>query len=294
VTCDLCGSTKAIHLLDSPRLDGPLVRCARCGLVYVAGRAGDFTFAGGADAHRSSALADRVAALGIVDHAVEDAELVHRRAADRERIERLRRHAPAAGTLLDVGAATGALLDAASESFAAVEGVEPDPITSAQARAAGHRVRTGTLEDVRAPDGGFDAITMVHVLEHLDSPRRALERAHELLAPGGAILIETPTVDCVWFRVAPRRWRQLIPDHYYFFSRATLSAMLATAGLEPVEHANVGRRVTLRFAADRLRRGGVPLAGAVATGIARLGIGDRTVRLNPGDIMSVVAIRARE
>ena len=129
----------------------------------------------------------------------------------RERIERLRRHAPAAGTLLDVGAATGALLEAAGESFADVEGVEPDPITSEQARAAGHRVRTGTLEDVVAPNGGFDAITMVHTLEHLDSPRRALERARELLAPGGAILIETPTTDCLWFRVAPGRWRQLIP-----------------------------------------------------------------------------------
>ncbi|HEV3053366.1 MAG TPA: methyltransferase domain-containing protein [Solirubrobacteraceae bacterium] len=291
MVCDLCGSSDALHVLDSARLDGPLVRCRRCGLVYVGRRGGDFTFTGGADADRSSALADRVAALGIVDHAVEDAELRHRLAADRERIERLRRHAPATGTLLDVGAATGALLEAAGESFADVEGVEPDPITSEQARAAGHRVRTGTLEDVVAPNGGFDAITMVHTLEHLDSPRRALERARELLAPGGAILIETPTTDCLWFRVAPGRWRQLIPDHYYFFSRATLTALLASAGLEPIEHAKVGRRVTIRFAADRLRRAGVPLAGAVAAGVARIGIGDHTVRLNPGDIMSLVARR---
>ncbi len=132
---------------------------------------------------------------------------------------------------------------------------------------------------------------MVHVLEHLDSPRRALEQARELLAPGGAILIETPTVDCVWFRVAPRRWRQLIPDHYYFFSRATLTALLASAGLEPLEHIKVSRRVTVRFAADRLRRAGVPFAGAVTAGVERLGVGDLTVRLNPGDIMSMVARR---
>ncbi len=290
MTCDLCGSDDAVHLFDSPRLDGPLVRCRRCGLVYVGQRASDFTFAGGGDTGRSHALADRVAALGIVDHAVEDAEFPHRRDTDRKRIDRLRRYAPAGGALLDVGAATGALLDVATGTFAHVEGVEPDPLTSQQARAAGLRVRTGTLEDVSAPNGGFDAISMIHVIEHLDSPRRALERARELLAPGGAILIETPTIDCLWFRVAPRRWRQLIPDHYFFFSRATLTALLASTGLEPVEHAKVGRRVTLRFAADRLRRAGVPLAGAAASAtFARLGIGDRTVRLNPGDIMSVVA-----
>ena len=112
MTCDLCGSSDPIHLLDSPRLDGPLVRCRRCGLVYVGQRGGDFTFADGADADRSMALADRVAALGIVDHAVEDAEFPHRQDADRERVRRLRQYA-SGGTLLDVGAATGALLEVA-------------------------------------------------------------------------------------------------------------------------------------------------------------------------------------
>ncbi|HWE34287.1 MAG TPA: class I SAM-dependent methyltransferase [Solirubrobacteraceae bacterium] len=291
MTCDLCGAHEAVHLFDSPRLDGPLVRCRRCGLIYVGARAVDFTFAAGADADRSRSLADRVAALGIVDHAVEDAEFSHRRDANSERIERLLPHVPAGGSLLDVGAATGALLDAASASFAHVEGVEPDPITSEQARAAGLCVTTGTLDDVSAPNGGFDAITVVHVIEHLDSPRRALERARALLAPGGTILIETPTVDCLWFKVAPRRWRQLIPDHYFFFSRSTLTALLASIGLETVEHAKVGRRVTVRFAADRLRRAGVPFAGAATAGVQRLGVGDLTVRLNPGDIMSVVARR---
>ena len=289
--CDLCGASDAAHLLDSERLDGPLVRCRQCGLVYVGRRNADFTFAH-ADGDRSGALADRVAALGIVRHDVEDAERPNRLAADRERLERLRHHV-GGGRLLDVGAATGTFLELAAGAFDPVSGVEPDPITSAQARVAGHAVATGTLNDVARPDSGFDAITMLHVIEHLDSPRKALERVHELLRPGGVVMIETPTTDCVWFRFEPARsrWRQLIPDHYYFFSRATLTALLRRNGFEPVEHFKVGRRVSLRFAADRLRRSGLPLAGAVPPVIGALKLENATLRLNPGDIMSVIAVK---
>jgi SAM-dependent methyltransferase len=131
---------------------------------------------------------------------------------------------------------------------------------------------------------------MFHVIEHLDSPQRALRQARSLLRPGGVVMIETPTVDCLWFRVAPRRWRQLIPDHYFFFSRATLEALLRRCDFQPVGYAKVGRRVSLRFLADRLRRSGVPLAAGVAGGMRALGLGDRTVRVNPGDIMQVVAV----
>jgi 2-polyprenyl-3-methyl-5-hydroxy-6-metoxy-1,4-benzoquinol methylase len=290
MACDLCGSIETVHVLDSPRLDGPLVRCRQCGLVYVGGRMHDYTFAAGADADRSSALANRVAALGIVDHAVEDAEWPHRVAADRERVERLRRYAHG-GSLLDVGASAGAFLEAAGDAFACVQGVEPDPITSEQARAAGYDVLTGTLTDIARPGEGFDAITMFHVIEHLDSPRRALERARELLAPGGVIQIETPTTDCLWFRFARSRWRQLIPDHYYFFNRRTLTALLASVGLEPIGYAKVGRRVSVRFALDRVRRAGLPFAARLQPVLERVGLADRTVRLNPGDVMTVVARR---
>ncbi len=291
--CDLCGASEAAHLLDSERLDGPLVRCRHCGLVYVGTRTADFTFTS-ADGARSGALADRVAALGLVRHDVEDCERPNRIAADRERLTRLRRHVPA-GRLLDVGAATGTFLEVAHEAFADARGIEPDPTTSAQARAAGLEVATGTLNDVAKPDGGFNAITMLHVIEHLNSPRRALERAHELLAPGGAILIETPTTDSIWFRLAPirARWRQLIPDHYFFFSLETLTALLARTGYEPVEHAKVARSVSLRFAADRARRSGLPLAGALPPILSALRLEERTVRINPGDIMSVVAVKNR-
>jgi 2-polyprenyl-3-methyl-5-hydroxy-6-metoxy-1,4-benzoquinol methylase len=288
--CDLCGAGDPELLFDSDRIDGPLVRCRNCRLVYVGARRVDFTFAGGADAERSGALADRVTELGLVDREIEDAERPLRILADAERLSRLRRHV-SGGRLLDVGAATGRFVEVATEAFPGAIGIEPDPITSAQARAAGIDVRTGTLDDIA--DQSFDAITMLHVIEHLDSPHESVRRVAELLRPGGAVLIETPTIDCLWWRLTPARWRQLIPDHYFFFSRKTLGELLLSCGLEPVEHEKVGRLVSVRFAVDRLRRARLPGSRAMAPVIEKLGIGQRTIRLNPRDIMSVVAVKAR-
>lgn len=287
-SCEVCGSDDPEYLLSSPRLDGPLVRCRRCGLVYVGRRRANFTFAGH-DEQRSAALAARVSSLGLVRHDVEEAEATWRREADRERLARVVRHV-GRGRLLDVGSANGTFLAAAATRFDA-SGVEPDPGTSERSRAAGLDVLTGTLEDVPRPEGGFDAVTMFHVIEHLDSPASALARIHELLAPGGVLIVETPTVDNLWFRLSPARWRQLIPDHYFFFSFQTLSELLRRAGLRPIEHEKVGRRVTLRFLADRARRAGVPGATGLGRAVHAAGIGDRTVRFNPGDIMSVAAER---
>ncbi len=133
---------------------------------------------------------------------------------------------------------------------------------------------------------------MLHVIEHLDSPHETIERVAELLRPGGTVLIETPTIDNLWFKLAPKRWRQLIPDHYFFFSRATLERLLRTQGLEPIDYQTVGRRVSARFAADRLRRAGLPGSRSLQRTLTTLHAEDRTIRINPGDIMSIVAVKA--
>jgi SAM-dependent methyltransferase len=150
-------------------------------------------------------------------------------------------------------------------------------------------VVAGTLEDVAAPPGGFDAVTLFHVIEHVASPRTLLEQVRGVVKSGGTVLIETPTVDCAWFRLAPRTWRQLIPDHYFFFSEATLGRLLCDCDLVPVACRKVGRRVSLRFLGDRVRRSVAPSRSSPTPILDKLGLADRSLYVNPGDIMSVVA-----
>ena len=54
------------------------------------------------------------------------------------------------------------------------------------------RLHVGTLEDLPATDGQFDAILYIDVIEHIEDDAAELRRAYARLAPGGAILIVVP------------------------------------------------------------------------------------------------------
>jgi 2-polyprenyl-3-methyl-5-hydroxy-6-metoxy-1,4-benzoquinol methylase len=287
--CDLCGAQEPEMLLESSRLDGPLVRCRECGLVYVGRRIRDFTFAA-ADPATSHSLSQRVDALDLVDRSVEDAEEPLRRRGFEDRVARLRRHLDS-GALLDVGCAAGDFMLAARAAGFDVEGVEPEPTSSERARARGLRVASATLTEAAYPAERFDAVTMLHVLEHVASPREMLAEVRRILRPGGVVAVEMPTIDTIWFRLLRSRWRQLIPDHYYFFTAGTLSRALATAGLHTLEVARVGRPVSVRLLADRVRRISPPAGRGVRALARATGLEDRPVYVNPGDVMLAFARR---
>ena len=54
------------------------------------------------------------------------------------------------------------------------------------------RLHVGTLEDLPAADGQFDAILYIDVIEHIEDDAAELRRAYARLAPGGALLIVVP------------------------------------------------------------------------------------------------------
>lgn len=61
-------------------------------------------------------------------------------------------------------------------------------------------VRTfhGVLDDAPAARGTFDAAIMVNVLEHVDDDVGTLRRLHELLRPGGALLVFVPAMPALY------------------------------------------------------------------------------------------------
>ena len=122
IPCDLCGSEKANFVLESSNLDGPLVKCSRCGLYYVGLRRSGLTF--GADTAEDVVNRVRRANIGFQHLRLEEE---HRLALlnARWRLSLIRRYC-AAGRLLEVGCARGDFLSVAAETFA-VHGVEPNP-----------------------------------------------------------------------------------------------------------------------------------------------------------------------
>jgi SAM-dependent methyltransferase len=95
--------------------------------------------------------------------------------------------------VLDAGAGIGTFTELAAQGREVVA-VEPDPeqLVILRERFEGRadvRVVEGTIENV---SGEFDSIICLNVLEHIADDRGALRRFHDLLAPGGTLLLLVP------------------------------------------------------------------------------------------------------
>jgi len=93
------------------------------------------------------------------------------------------------GELLDVGTGCGFFLEAAKTRGWEVEGIEPS-IESVEIarRQSDANVFHGTLQDYEGKDQ-FDVITLINVLEYSALPWREIDRARQLLRPGGLVYL---------------------------------------------------------------------------------------------------------
>lgn len=147
---------------------------------------------------------------------------------------------PAAGTrLLDVGCSSGAFLAAAAAEGLTVAGVEPSPEAAESARRAGFDVFTGLLEDAGHPDGSFDLVTLVEVLEHLADPGALLRECRRILRPGGIVLVTTPNAASWTARALGGDWEVFsltgMGGHVSFFNPGSLALLAARCGFDAVK-----------------------------------------------------------
>jgi GT2 family glycosyltransferase/2-polyprenyl-3-methyl-5-hydroxy-6-metoxy-1,4-benzoquinol methylase len=151
-----------------------------------------------------------------------------------------RRIAPGS-TVLDLGAATGALGRRLLEAGCVVDGVEHDPDAAAQARSSYRRLAELDLDtaDLREhfPPCAYDVVVCADVLEHLRDPGRVLDQVRDLLAAGGRALLSIPNVGYAGvlagllrgeFKYRPTGL--LDETHLRFFTRRSLLELLRTHG----------------------------------------------------------------
>lgn len=140
------------------------------------------------------------------------------------------------GRIVDIGCGAGVNMASLRAAAFDVVGIEPDPKARQVASQYG-TVHSGTAEDPPASAGaGFDYALMSHVLEHTIAPAEALSRARGLLREGGKLIVEVPNCAAPGFWQFGPSWPWTdLPRHIHFFTRSSLTRMLAVAGFEVTE-----------------------------------------------------------
>ena len=242
MNCKTCGSSTVAEYLRADL--GTIMRCASCQAVflpperqeavaeslysedYFTEREGYFFHDGVVDGsgHESAHVADFRAGLTLIEA-----------------------NGAPAGSLLDVGCATGSFLSLAQARGWRCSGVEVSSFAAARARErTGCEIFCGKVEDAPFADGSFDVVTMWDLLEHLPDPLQGLVTARRLLKPSGLLLVNTPNENSLLRRLARILYRGSGGSitapvnrlyhryHLYYFAANTLHVLFRRAGFELV------------------------------------------------------------
>lgn len=136
------------------------------------------------------------------------------------------------GRLLDVGCGSGQFLALMRSEGWEVEGQDVDLRAAETAfKTYGIGVRVGRLEAVGYSDDTFDAVTMSHVIEHINDPIGILKECRRILKPGGMLVLVTPNAESFGHKYFKSCYRDLDPPrHLYLFTQNTLQHVGKKAG----------------------------------------------------------------
>jgi SAM-dependent methyltransferase len=232
VACDLCGSNAFEPIMSGPDrvswLAGRfnLVRCLDCGLLYQNPRPtaeAIVPFYEGEYHPYISAIEDEPSAI----------RRWRRRFGMQGRCKLiLDRKSP--GRLLDVGCGTGIFLDTMRSHGWQVQGVELNAEAAHYSQERlGLDVFAGPLEGASYGEDTFDVITLWDVLEHLPSPRAALDTFRRILKPDGLLVFRMPNAGSLDARLFGPYWAGWdLPRHYFVFDLVSARRLLDQGGFE--------------------------------------------------------------
>ena len=137
------------------------------------------------------------------------------------------------GSILDIGAGTGAFLENAQTQGWFVTGLEPD----AGARKLSHEKYGLALDEpsrlFSLPGASFDAVTMWHVMEHVHQLHEYMAEIKRVLKQEGTALIALPNYTSKDATHYGKFWAAYdVPRHLYHFSPAAVRKLASQHGLQ--------------------------------------------------------------
>lgn len=139
---------------------------------------------------------------------------------------------------LDVGCGSGYAMEALRDAHGLTcTGLDMSETAVAHCRRRGFEAHVSRFEDYAPrPGEAYDVVHSSHVIEHVESPRAYMQKAWELLKPGGLCVFITPntaTPEARWFG---RHWGGLhVPRHWAMLSPRSARCLGELTGFRHVD-----------------------------------------------------------
>jgi 2-polyprenyl-3-methyl-5-hydroxy-6-metoxy-1,4-benzoquinol methylase len=159
--------------------------------------------------------------------------------------EELKNHI-SSGKLLDVGAGSGILVEAAIDAGYEAMGVEPSAWLQGEAEKQNLPVVKGILSDIGS-EHLFEIITLIDVLEHVVDPLSLLKEIRSRLSTNGYAMVVTPDCSSFFAKCLRRKWWHFRVAHIGYFNGVTLEMACKLANLEVVAQRRPGWFFTMDY-----------------------------------------------
>jgi 2-polyprenyl-3-methyl-5-hydroxy-6-metoxy-1,4-benzoquinol methylase len=209
-------------------------------------------------------------------------------------------YVPKDKTLLDIGCGNGEFLEKMRILGYEVTGIDPYPIAvkQTQKKIGETNVYQGYIKDLNQIPKSFDAITMWHVLEHVDNPIEDLKTIHDKLNPNGNLIFEVPNANSFSFKLFENNYCwNMVPEHINYFTPKSLEVALQNTEFEKIKIYTPPRALlnfTLSFKNYLTNRNLPPLLIKIATILCipfSVLIGIYSASIDQGEVIRVVAAK---
>lgn len=141
-----------------------------------------------------------------------------------------KKHLSKQHSILDIGSGYGFFLNKAKKSFKAAIGIEPSfNLYEASIKKYNINVKNQDFKNyyILNKNNKFNAIVLIHVIEHIQKPKEFLKNILDLLKINGVLYIETPNKDSLLFQAEQTKYTFLTPpEHKFIFSRDSFKHLL--------------------------------------------------------------------
>jgi len=294
VKCYVCLSDKHITVYESShknnddkqhysisetRLTPPerIVKCAECGFIFANPRIGS-----------KNVLS---AYKNMKDSSYVKEELGRRKSA-RSILEMLPQFKLKDKKLIDIGCSTGFLLDEARKLGWEVSGVELSEWAAKYAKEKfGLNIYNSSLKKANIPNNSYDVAIMLDTIEHVLDPRAVLFEIQRILKPGGILYVNTPDIESNSSRLLKAKWWGINQFHLCYFSKRTLTDLLAFTGFASCKYIAHKRTFTLGYWVQRFASYNKPIHKVLYFISEKAGLKDKLLTTNLWDQIGIFARR---